>query len=42
MSRLVIEVSEDQHQEIKALAALEGISIKQYVLSKLFSEHADN
>ncbi len=42
MSRLVIEVSDDQHQEIKALAALEGISIKQYILSKVFSDNASN
>lgn len=37
MSRLSIEVSPDQHQKIKALAALQGKSIKDYILSKLFS-----
>lgn len=37
MSRLSIEVSADQHQKIKALAALQGKSIKDYILSKLFS-----
>lgn len=42
MSRLVIEVSDDQHQEIKALAALGGMSIKQYVLSKIFSDNTNN
>lgn len=37
MSRLSIEVSPDQHQKIKALAALQGKSIKDYILSKLFN-----
>src|ERR1700758_4124476 len=34
MSRLSIEVSEHQHQKIKALAALAGTSIKEYILEK--------
>ena len=36
MSRLTIDVSEQQHQTLKALAALEGKSIKQYALERLF------
>lgn len=36
MSRLTIEVSEQQHQRIKALAALQGQSIKEYALQRLF------
>lgn len=36
MSRLTIDVSERQHQALKALAALEGKSIKQYTLERLF------
>ncbi|MEM6963578.1 MAG: antitoxin [Bacteroidota bacterium] len=36
MSRLSIEVSPEQHQQIKALAALQGKSIKDYILDKLF------
>ena len=36
MSRLSIEISQEQHQQIKALAALQGKSIKDFVLSKLF------
>ncbi|WP_418648298.1 antitoxin [Thauera butanivorans] len=36
MSRLTIEVTEQQHQALKAKAALEGKSIKQYTLERLF------
>ena len=38
MSQLVIDVSGEQHQKIKVLAALQGKSIKDYVLSKLIPE----
>jgi len=37
MTRLTIEISEQQHQSIKALAALNGQSIKDYALHRLFS-----
>jgi len=36
MSRLNIEISPEQHQQIKAMAALQGISIKELVLRRLF------
>jgi uncharacterized protein (DUF1778 family) len=36
MSRLTIDVTEQQHQTLKALAALEGKTIKQYALERLF------
>lgn len=36
MSRLTIDVTDQQHQALKALAALEGKSIKQYALERLF------
>lgn len=36
MSRLTIDVTEQQHQALKAFAALEGKSIKQYALERLF------
>ena len=32
MSRLSIEITGQQHQQIKALAALKGVSIKEYIL----------
>lgn len=32
--RLSIEIAEAQHQQIKALAALRGISIKDYILER--------
>ena len=37
MSRLTIEVTEQQHQHIKALAALQGKTIKEYALARLFA-----
>jgi hypothetical protein len=37
MSRLTIEITEQQHQNIKALAALQGQSIKEYAMQRLFS-----
>lgn len=39
MSRLTIDVTEQQHQALKALAALEGKTIKQYTLERLFPEN---
>lgn len=37
MSRLTIDMTEQQHQALKAMAALEGKTIKQYTLERLFS-----
>ncbi|WP_341228491.1 hypothetical protein [uncultured Arcticibacterium sp.] len=37
MSRLSIEVSTEQHRQIKALAVLQGKSIKDFILERLFS-----
>ena len=42
MSRLVIDVTAEQHQQIKALAALKGKSIKHFILEKLFTESNDS
>jgi len=36
MSRLTIDISDQQHQNLKALAALHGKSIKQYAIERLF------
>ncbi|SAI34540.1 Antitoxin ParD [Bordetella ansorpii] len=36
MSRLTIDVTDHQHQMLKARAALEGKTIKQYTLERLF------
>ena len=38
MSRLTIDVTEQQHQSLKLLAALEGKTIKQYALERLFPQ----
>jgi Antitoxin ParD len=35
MSRLTIDMTDRQHQSLKALAALEGKSIKQYAIERL-------
>lgn len=34
MSRISIDVSEEQHQKIKAMAALQGKSIKNFMLDR--------
>ncbi|MTE02086.1 antitoxin [Paracoccus sp. YIM 132242] len=36
MSRLTIDMTEQQHQSLKAMAALQGKTIKQYTLERLF------
>ncbi len=42
MSRLTIDITEQQHQALKAMAALEGKSIKQFALERLFAtEHPE-
>ena len=38
MSRLSIEISAKEHQHIKALAAIEGQSIKEFVMTRLFPD----
>lgn len=41
MSRLTIDVTEQQHQTLKALAALEGKTLRQYALERLFPMETD-
>ena len=41
MSRLTIEITEQQHQSIKALAAMQGKSIKEYAMQRLLPLSAD-
>ena len=41
MSRLTIDITSQQHQSLKALAALQGKTIKQYALERLFPGDAD-
>ena len=36
MSRLTIDITDQQHQNLKALAALHGKTIKQYAVERLF------
>lgn len=42
MSRLTIDISSQQHQSLKALAALQGKTIKQYTLERLFPGDTDS
>lgn len=37
MSRLTIDITDQQHQRLKAVAALQGKTIKQYAIERLFS-----
>lgn len=37
MSRLTIDITDQQHQSLKAMAALQGKTIKQYTVERLFS-----
>lgn len=41
MSRLSIDLTEHQHQSLKALAALQGKTIRQYAVERLFQPMAD-
>jgi len=41
MSRLTIDITDKQHQNLKALAALQGKTIKQYALERLFPGDTD-
>ncbi len=36
MSRLTIEITGQEHQEIKAMAALQGKTLKEFVMEKIF------
>jgi hypothetical protein len=40
MSRLSIEITEQQHQQIKAMAAISGLSIKDYIIEKTLHEES--
>ncbi len=39
MSRISIDVSDEEHQRLKALAALQGMSIKDFVLASTLGTH---
>lgn len=41
MSRLTIDMTDQQHQSLKALAALQGKTIRQYTLERLFPGDAE-
>lgn len=42
MSRLSIELTSEQHNRLKAMAALQGQSIKEYVLERVLSPENDS
>lgn len=39
MSRISIDVTPEEHQKLKALAALQGMSIKKFVLERTLGEY---
>jgi len=39
MSRLTIDVTKQQHQTLKALAAMQGKTLRQYALERLLPEN---
>jgi hypothetical protein len=41
MSRLTIDITEQQHQSIKAMAAIQGKTIKEYAIERLFPSPSD-
>jgi len=41
MSRLTIDMTDQQHQSLKAMAALQGKTIKQYALERLLPVHGE-
>jgi hypothetical protein len=40
--RLSIDISPEQHQRLKAIAALQGQSMKDYVLNRVFPEVSES
>jgi hypothetical protein len=40
MSRLTIDITDQQHQSLKALAALQGKTIRQFAIERLFPADA--
>jgi hypothetical protein len=41
MSRLTIDITEQQHQTIKAMAAIQGKTVKEYAIERLFPSPSD-
>ena len=41
MSRLSIDLTPEQHQKIKAVAAMQGKSIKEYVIAQILPTSSD-
>jgi hypothetical protein len=42
MSRISIDVTEDQHKRLKALAALKGVSLKDYLLENALDSQGND
>lgn len=42
MSRLTIDITDKQHQALKAMAALQGKSIREYAVERLFPQAGDD
>ena len=42
MSRISIDVTEDEHRRLKALAALQGVTLKAYMLQSALASREEN
>jgi len=42
MSRLTIDITDQQHQTLKATVALQGKTIKEYAVERLFPQTGDD
>ena len=42
MGRISIDVSDEEHQKLKAMAALKGLSIKDFVLTSTLGVHGSD
>ncbi len=42
MSRLTIDITDQQHQTLKATAAMQGKTIKEYAVERLFPQTGDD
>lgn len=38
MSRITIDVTGEQHQQVKAMAAMQGKTMKEFVMERLFAD----
>lgn len=42
MSRISIDVTEEEHRRLKALAALQGVTLKEYMLQRVLASREES